>query len=420
MSGIHNWLDYVSYAVDIIVNIGFLLDAIVRVISIPMSIRIENACGRNVDKVQMLFMNDSFVTIPLIVLSLSIGLTPSGYWCRIARLVILTPTFLETFPHLSILLSSITRALGSISVTIMIFVYSLLVYGAFGHLLFSVNDPFHFGTYSLSLWTFFHFAVFDNWSELWYINFGGCNSFPSELNMDLNHDPVDVVSTHYGTFQYPVCVNPIASPVTSTIIFVSFTFIVAYVGVNMIMAAVVIGVKQGLDEFRHVDLYGTESKINVEEGIGASNRTNEDGASVTNGGGAGAGSANGVVVSGNTGGGGGKRNSVIMNDKILKMVGKRNETEQWKKLLESVWAGVTVSKDRSYFDIIKTYPWYALPRLKVEFERILTSSLYSAAYITCCTGVLVIEVSIYIIVILCIFYMYSYLLDYSDEFCTIL
>ena len=56
----------------------------------------------------------------------------------------------------------------------------LLSYGALGLTIFAANDPYHFGTYATAFITLFPSATFENWSVVWYLNSGGCNSFASE------------------------------------------------------------------------------------------------------------------------------------------------------------------------------------------------------------------------------------------------
>ena len=157
------------YYLDWLINIGFIVIKVTKLIAIPMNIRVDIAFGKKINKLVYLLEDDSLYIMVLVCLSLHYGLTPAGLWCRLLRIVVLTPTYLLAFPRLSILLSSITKAIRSISVTVLLFIYLILVYTLFGHLIFKVNDPYHFGTYGLSMWSFFHFAVFDNWSvyKLW-------------------------------------------------------------------------------------------------------------------------------------------------------------------------------------------------------------------------------------------------------------
>ena len=346
---------------DWIINIGFILIKITKLIAIPMNIRVDHALGRKFNKMLYVIEDDSIYIMLLVFLSINYGLSPAGLWCRLIRIIVLTPTFLLAFPRLSILLGSITKAFGSISVTVILFIYLIMVYTLFGHLLFKLNDPYHFGTYSLSLWSFFHLAVFDNWSEMWYINYGGCDSFPSEMVMNLQHSKkVELIKTRSGSFEYPVCGNPAPFPVASTIIFLSFTFVCGYICVNMIMAAVVIGVKNGLDEFKHVEVAGAD-KDDGPSPNGSNSRLNLP---------------KGV-----------EKQGPFVKD----MTG---ETEKWMQLLENIWAGVTISNTTSYADLVSNAgEWYSLPRIKLELERWLSSSIHGGLYILGCICVMIMEVS---------------------------
>ena len=349
-----------------------------------MNIRVDTAFGRRFNKLMYLVEDDSLYIMLLVFLSMHYGLTTKGLWCRLIRIIVLTPTYLLAFPRLSILLSSITRAFNSIAVTVVLFMYLILVYTLFGHLIFKVNDPYHFGTYGLSMWSFFHFALFDNWSEMWYINYGGCDSFPSELVMNVvNPEPVTVIKTSYGSFKYPSCDNPKVFPVASTVIFISFTFICGYICVNMILAAVVIGVKNSLDEFKHVEMGGADTANDEHGSISALDTTislhksKSSTSSLTD--------TKGKDTHA-------KRASVLTAK--AKEVEHTAETEKWKQLLESIWNGSTLGSSKSsYWDIVKEAgPWYSLRRIRLEFNRWLGSSIHGGVYIIGCLAVMVLEV----------------------------
>ena len=335
-----------------------------------MNIRVDMAFGKNVNKLMYLVADDSLYILLLVFLSLNYGLSSEGLWCRFLRIVVLTPTYLLAFPRLSILLSSITKAFRSIGVTILLFFYLILVYTLFGHLIFKTNDPYHFGTYGLSLWSFFHFALFDNWSEMWYINKGGCDSVPSELAMNIdNANPVENIATPYGNFKYPTCNNPVAFPIASTVIFVSFTFVCGYICVNMILAAVVIGVKNSLDEFKFLEVGGADSVLHEAEGNGESKKESSSGTDIY-----------------------GRRKSVTAVVSYADNV--TPEAAKWKHMLENIWAGSDLSNKSSYWDIVKDAgSWYKLSRIKLEIGHWLSSSVHGYIYVTACVCVMVLEVS---------------------------
>ena len=402
-----------------------------KLIAIPMNIRVDNAFGKKVDKLSYLISDDSIYVMVLAILSLYNGFSVGGLWCRLVRMIILTPTILLAFPRLSILLSSLTKAINSIIVTIGLFFYMVLTYTAFGHLLFNINDPYHFGTYGLSMWSFFHFAFFDTWSELWYINYYGCDGVPTELTMDLNHQKNYYLNTPYGHFKYNTCENPKAYPVASSLVFISYAIICGYVGVNMILAAVVIGVKNSLDEYKHMDNGGEDSHSeDKEEKAGSKTASlsasesfvdksgssyNPSGASFNSASGGstfnGGGTPHGTYDGGNRA----KRASVLKRDNNMnKMIEQKLEHDKWKQLLESIWAGTTLSTSKSYVDLVEhAGPWYSYKRIMVEVERWLGTSTHAGIYLILCSCSAIFEVCDYVIKqYVCLFSN-----DYIDNIC---
>lgn len=360
--------DHVVFYVDLFVNAGFLVDSINRALSIPMHVRVSKAFGRETNGLDLLFSSGGLRDAPVVILSLAFGLGAPGLWFRLLLLISLTPSFIEAFPHLSILLLSIGGAAGSIALTITLFFLAIIVYASFGHILFGKNDPYHFGSYGLSLWTFFHFAIFDNWMELWNISYHGCAEFPAE-NIDLSAEVPEIIVTRYGTFETGVCTDSMASPILSTIVFVSFLFLCAYVLMNTSMAAVVIGIKEGLDVYKNMTLFGEEHKITIQEDLvvnSSSCRT--------------AGKKKDDSTSG------GRRGSTVssapnLNSKMLKMTGGDSTTKSMIIKLEKAWKGETAaSKKLEIFGNL--YGEWDVPlRWAAEFERLSQQRVFGYTYV---------------------------------------
>lgn len=69
--------DLTMYILDIIVTVGFLLDAVVRFLSIPMQIRVEQAFGRTVNYSELV-LNGGVRDFPVVLICLAFGLTDIG------------------------------------------------------------------------------------------------------------------------------------------------------------------------------------------------------------------------------------------------------------------------------------------------------------------------------------------------------
>lgn len=351
---------------DMFINLCFIFDAFVRLLSIPMFIRVEYAFGREVNGLNLLWKSGSIRDIVIVILCLSYGISMTGLWLRLILLISLVPSFIEVVPKLSILLSSITKALKSIFITIALFFLSILIYASFGHILFSRNDPYHFGNYGLSLWSFFHMAVFDNWTEIWSINYFGCNKYPADnitiITSSNNNLTVDSeIITKYGTFQLGMCTTPETSPILSTIVFLSFVLISAYVLVNTVMAAVVIGIKGGLDIYKNMELLGEEHRIVIQESL-----------------------VDDVVAKHNSNSSAARRATGInntLNSKVLKMTGGNKDAENMKRTLLKIWAGdsKTLHKKSNLEAIYGS--WTNSNRIVAEYELFMQSNIYMTLYI---------------------------------------
>jgi len=361
--------DMAVFVLDKVLNLAFLIGATVRALSVPMLVRVAFAFEKEASLRELLFASGGLRDIPAICLCFGLGFSPLGMWVRLLLLMSLTPWLLEALPQISILLGSITRALGSISITICLYFMAILIYASFGHVLFRQNDPFHFGTYGLSVWTFFRFSTFDNWSELWNLNYYGCHRFPSEdITQDIDqHDPV-IFGTRFGSFEEGTCRTPVASPVASTLLFVSYLFLCAYVLINTCMAAVVIGIKGGLDAFKSMTVFAVDKKIECME-MSINDEKSTSGSFK-----------------------GGLPTSSSMSAKVMRMTGGQDDSQQLERAVGRIWDGeAAVEKEEKDLTILYG-SWSQPDRVAAEYERIINSEMCDFFFLGLCAIVPLLEV----------------------------
>lgn len=362
--------DLTAVCVDIVLNVAFLCGAVVRALSIPMEVRVAHAFERQVHMRDLMFSSGGLRDIPVIILCFALGISTEGMWLRLILLMSLTPSLLEAVPQISILLGSITGALGSIATTIALYFMAIAVYASFGHSLFKNNDPFHFGTYGISCWTFFRFGAMDAWAEIWNLNYTGCDKFPSGDIDQNNHAPA-AIFTQFGTFREGACTNPEALPISSTVVFVSFLFLCAYVLVNTVMAAVVIGIKGGLDAYKSMTIFGVDKKIDILEVK----------------------TPGGQNSSGRKPGTGDPSSVSVANDKILKMTGGKKDAQALAQAVYRIWAGNDGMSHKNETVESQYGEWTEKTRIAYEFDTWMNSESYSLLFLSLSLLVALVEVS---------------------------
>jgi len=83
----------------------------------------------------------------------------------------------KALPELRIIIEALISGLGSISfVTIIVFMFFYL-YANIGLIMFSENDPMHFGNLQLALQSLFRAATMDDWTDIMYVNVLGCDKW---------------------------------------------------------------------------------------------------------------------------------------------------------------------------------------------------------------------------------------------------
>jgi hypothetical protein len=91
-----------------------------------------------------------------------------------------------------------------------------------------------------------------------YINTYGCDKFPSQYTFANVSDGAEVEDYYYklrfGKMFLPVCTNPKAQPILSSVMFITFIILCGFILINITIAAVTAGINDRLDELRREDL----------------------------------------------------------------------------------------------------------------------------------------------------------------------
>lgn len=257
-SNIDNIIDHFYYLLDIFVNVSILIESTVRIASLITIVNIERICNRKFKGIDIL-LSCGILDFISTCFCFSTNMNLFGLWFRFIRFIFISVHFISHFSHVSALINGIFHGIKSISLTIMIFALALAIYASLGHLAFRINDPLHFGTYALSLITFLQLSTFDNWSSIFYINSYGCDSFPGEYyGSYLPHS--GLVTTDLGTFRLPDCSQPMAQPLLSCLVFISFSIVEGYIVVSMCLAAVTTGINEQFDSLRKEKLLGEDAE----------------------------------------------------------------------------------------------------------------------------------------------------------------
>ena len=91
---------------------------------------------------------------------------------RLARLAKL----IKKIPALQMIIMGLVGGMVSIGYIMMLLMIVLYLFAIIGNMLFGLNDPWHFGNLSSSLMTLFRASTLEDWTDIKYINYFGCDS----------------------------------------------------------------------------------------------------------------------------------------------------------------------------------------------------------------------------------------------------
>ncbi len=114
----------------------------------------------------------------IVVLSLPIPGMQGGGAVKLLRLVRLArlAKLIKKIPALQMIIMGLVGGMVSIGYIMLLLMIVLYLFGIIGYMLFGNNDPWHFGTLSRALMTLFRASTLEDWTDIKYINYFGCDS----------------------------------------------------------------------------------------------------------------------------------------------------------------------------------------------------------------------------------------------------
>jgi len=173
---------------------------------------------------------------------------------RVARLVRLAKIF-KRIPQLWVIIKGLAGGMAGISFIGILLALVFYVYGVAGVLLFRDNDPFHFGTISTALLTLFRAATLENWGDILYIGYFGCDVFtggiyqvPGDFPALTTSGCVDTLKDYHSIYR---CTTPNASPVAAGLYWSSFIVISSLVMLSLFIGVVTMSMQDSMNEMRY-------------------------------------------------------------------------------------------------------------------------------------------------------------------------
>lgn len=83
----------------------------------------------------------------------------------------------KSLPQLALIASALLMGMASIGYIGLILFLFFYVYAIVGILLFATNDPWHFKTLHIAMFTLFRVSTLDDWTDVMYINLYGCDKY---------------------------------------------------------------------------------------------------------------------------------------------------------------------------------------------------------------------------------------------------
>eukprot|EP00602_Paraphysomonas_sp_CaronLab_P011043 CAMPEP_0185021914 /NCGR_PEP_ID=MMETSP1103-20130426/4615_1 /TAXON_ID=36769 /ORGANISM="Paraphysomonas bandaiensis, Strain Caron Lab Isolate" /LENGTH=879 /DNA_ID=CAMNT_0027553709 /DNA_START=140 /DNA_END=2780 /DNA_ORIENTATION=- len=208
-----------------------LLDAIIRYIfTLEVAVKLIAE-----ELTPWLYFNNNWNTFDFIVV---IGSYISGGGSIIVMLRLLrllrVLKLMRMLPQLQVIVSALMSGFSSITFISIILLLFFYFFGIIAMILFSQNDPWHFGTLHMTMITLFQCSTLDNWTDILYINLYGCDVIGYD---DISH----------------LCENPNPDFLVTSLYFIVFILMGALVLLTLFIGVVATSMEEATEDQKQAE-----------------------------------------------------------------------------------------------------------------------------------------------------------------------
>mmetsp|Transcript_28177 Transcript_28177/g.33391 ORF Transcript_28177/g.33391 Transcript_28177/m.33391 type:complete len:1260 (+) Transcript_28177:99-3878(+) len=152
--------------------------------------------------------------------------------------------------QLQVIVMGLIKGLSAVTYIILLMLLIFYLFAVMGVVSFRNNDPYHWGSLGVAMLSLFRAATLEDWADLMYINWFGCDSHYSGIENSFAIDDDVGYETKAGIFPPLHCDHPSAQPYLSAFFFITFILIAAFVTMALFVGAVTGGMYEALDDFK--------------------------------------------------------------------------------------------------------------------------------------------------------------------------
>ena len=156
---------------------------------------------------------------------------------RLFRLARLAKVF-RRVTELKMILLGLVGGLKSVFYILILMVLIFYVYGVAAVIFFRDNDPFHFSSIEKSLIVMLQVATLDNWGEVFFINYFGCNGYPSDRYVQ--------IKSLENSSGIKYCASPAVQKELTSIFFISFIFLSSFCMLSLFIGTIMLAMAESL------------------------------------------------------------------------------------------------------------------------------------------------------------------------------
>ena len=162
---------------------------------------------------------------------------------RLIRLARLAKVF-RKIAELKMIIVGLIGGLKSVFYILILMTLLFYTYAVAGVIFFRDNDPFHFLSVEIALLVLLQVATLDNWGDVFYINYFGCDVYPGD---NYTNDR-SLQNSNLGGLKY--CGTPMAQPVLAAIYFIPFIFFCSFCLLSLFVGTITLSMSESIVELK--------------------------------------------------------------------------------------------------------------------------------------------------------------------------
>lgn len=149
-------------------------------------------------------------------------------------------------PQLRIIVVGMIGGFTAVGYIMFLLLFIYYIYAIVGISIFQQNNRWYFGDLPMAILTLFRASTLDNWSDILYVDFYGCQNYDGGIYHTIQYNFTALNPEGYRS----MCAHPKKQPIFATLYWISFVIVASFVVMSLFVGSITLSMTESMRQLK--------------------------------------------------------------------------------------------------------------------------------------------------------------------------